>query len=243
MKAILMAAGVGSRISRFINKPKSTLTVDGEPLITKTVDMLQSKGVDVAVVVGYKKEEIKKALEGRNVTFYDNPFFRVTNSIASLWFAKDSLCDEDIIVANADVFWGDGLFDALMSMDKDVVMLGDESRVKLGDYFFNVKNGIIAAYGKELTPENRTTEYVGIAKIKSNMVEQFRNNLEMMIESEKYDLWWENVLYEHISETPVWVKDVSDIFWAEIDFIDDYMRIREYVKTKDISVKVKNEKI
>lgn len=42
MKAILMAAGVGSRISRAVSKPKSTLDVGGTPLITRTVDMLIS---------------------------------------------------------------------------------------------------------------------------------------------------------------------------------------------------------
>ena len=53
MKAILMAAGVGSRISRSVNKPKSTLEVDGVPLITRTIDMLISKGIEVAVVIGF----------------------------------------------------------------------------------------------------------------------------------------------------------------------------------------------
>ena len=37
MKAVLMAAGVGSRISRTIDRPKSTLEVGGEPLIRRTV--------------------------------------------------------------------------------------------------------------------------------------------------------------------------------------------------------------
>ena len=58
MKAILMAAGVGSRISRSVNKPKSTLDVGGLPLITRTVDMLIDHGVEVSVVVGFKHKEI-----------------------------------------------------------------------------------------------------------------------------------------------------------------------------------------
>ena len=64
-----------------------------------------------------------------------------------------------------------------------------------------------------------------------------------MVSQGKYDLWWENVLYEHILENPVHVRDVSDLFWAEIDYIDDYSRILDYVRTGDLSVKVRTERI
>ena len=68
-------------------------------------------------------------------------------------------------------------------------------------------------------------------------------NLEELVEQERYDLWWENALYEYITEVPVHVKDVSDFFWAEIDYIDDYKRILEYIRTGNLSVKVKTEEI
>ena len=46
MKAIILAGGVGSRISREVNKPKSLLDIgDGMPLLRYTVEMLQKKGV------------------------------------------------------------------------------------------------------------------------------------------------------------------------------------------------------
>lgn len=239
MKAILMAAGVGSRISRAVSKPKSTLDVGGAPLIARTVDMLISHGVDVAVVVGFRNAEVREALEGRDVRFFFNPFYRVTNSMASLWFAREFLDGDDIILANADVFWGDGMYSDLESDTNDVVMLGDESRVDVGDYFFRVEDGLIKGYGKELARDDRTAEYVGIARISRHLVPEFRHRLEDLVAAERYDLWWENVLYEHIDETPVHVRDMSDFFWAEIDYIDDYQRILDYIRTGDRSFKVR----
>ena len=239
MKAILMAAGVGSRISRAVSKPKSTLDVGGAPLITRTVDMLISHGVDVAIVVGFRNAEVREALEGRDVRFFFNPFYRVTNSMASLWFAREFLDGDDIILANADVFWGEGMYSDLESDTNDVVMLGDESRVDVGDYFFRVEDGLIKGYGKELARDDRTTEYVGIARISRHLVPEFRHRLEDPVAAERYDLWWENVLYEHIDETPVHVRDMSDFFWAEIDYIDDYQRILDYIRTGDSSIKVR----
>ena len=91
MRAIILAGGVGSRISREVNKPKSLLDIgDGMPLLRYTVEMLQKKGIEVSIVLGYKREMFYDALAGLNVNFYFNPFYRVTNSIASLWFAKDA---------------------------------------------------------------------------------------------------------------------------------------------------------
>ncbi len=59
-----------------------------------------------------------------------------------------------------------------------------------------------------------------------------------MVKEEKYDLWWENVLYDHIDVEPVHVVDVPDLFWAEVDYVQDYERIKEYVKTKDVLCKL-----
>ena len=59
-----------------------------------------------------------------------------------------------------------------------------------------------------------------------------------MVKEEKYDLWWENVLYNNLAEEPVSVVDVPDLFWAEVDYVQDYERIMEYVRTKDVSSKL-----
>ena len=106
MKAILLAAGRGTRIARNVEMvPKSTLPVDGKPLIRRSVEILQGEGMEVVVCTGYREEIIREALEGlENITYVYNPFYDITNSIASLWFARD-LLDDDILVMNADVFF------------------------------------------------------------------------------------------------------------------------------------------
>ena len=234
-----MAAGVGSRISRNIHGPKCTLYVGGEPLIHKTVSMLIRNNIKVAVVLGYENTFIKDALKDLPVEYYYNPFYRVTNSIASLWFARDFM-DEDLILANADVFWEQDILTELLKEKHPITMLADKSRVNKGDYFFNVELDYLVDYGKELTREQRTSEYVGIAKITSenNQLSLFKKHLEEMIDLGQYDLWWENVLYEYLKSMPVYVKDVSDYFWAEIDYISDYKRIKEYIQSGDISIKL-----
>lgn len=224
-----MAGGIGSRISRTVNRPKSTLQVGNHTIISHTVDILLKNNIEVAVVVGYKKEFIFETLKNYDVTYYFNPFYRKTNSAGSLWFAREFL-DDDVILANADVYWEQPVLDVLLGDKHERMMLGDRSRVDKGDYFFNVEDGYLKDYGKELERANRNCEYVGFAKVRKDSVEAFRENLERLVMDEKYDLWWENVLYENLDTAPVYVEDISDLFWAEVDYIDDYERILKYVE-------------
>ena len=117
-------------------------------------------------------------------------------------------------------------------------MLADESRVNNGDYFFNVSNGYLTDFGKTLTREQRTSEYVGMARISKEMIGEFRNHLEEMIGNEQFVVWWENVLYHYLRTVPVYVKDVSEFFWAEIDYISDYQRIMRYLETHNLKEKL-----
>ena len=232
MKAILMAAGVGSRLGQAVHGPKCVLDVAGVPLIRYTVKMLRDHGVEVAVVVGYQKEAVFQALEGLDVRYYFNPFYKVTNSMASLWFARDFLDGaDDIILGNADVFWGEDILELLCSDQREAVMLADSSRVDVGDYFFRTREGRIEAYGKELTREERDCEYVGLAKLKASFLPGFRDRINGCVEDGIYDLWWENVLYHYSDQFPVYVRDVQGHFWGEIDYIEDYARILEHIHT------------
>ena len=55
MKAILLAAGVGSRITEDIGMmPKSLLDVGGKPLIIHTVELLKKNNIEVIVITGFK---------------------------------------------------------------------------------------------------------------------------------------------------------------------------------------------
>lgn len=231
MKAILMAAGRGTRISREIeSKCKCTLDIGGMPLIQHTVEMLLSRDIEVHIIVGYNKEQIIDCLKDYPVHFHYNAFYSVTNSLASLWFAKEELTGDCIILGNADVFWEDNLLDALLEDKRDCMMLCDSSRVEQGDYLFRVVDDKILEYGKGMDSSKATAEYVGLAILRDNMIPAFKTRLEELIDKQKCSDWWEQVLYSMTDERPIWAYDISGKFWAEIDFIEDYKRILKYVE-------------
>lgn len=233
MKAILMAAGLGSRLAKNLDRPKCTFQIGGIPLLYRTVSMLKENGIQVSVVVGYKKEVIFRLLREFDITYYFNPFFRATNSMASLWFAREELYgQEDIILANADVFWEQAILDDILTEHRSAVLMGDKLRTEKGDYFFETLDDKLIGFGKEMDVERRSCEYVGIAKIAGSFTSAFREHLQSLIDKEYYHLWWENVLYEYCNTDPVFVRDVDGKFWGEIDSMQDYNRIEAYCRTR-----------
>ena len=227
MKVFILAAGRGTRISRFLSgKPKCTVDIGGIPLIRYTVELLKSRGIkDIAISLGYRADVIKEVLKGCGVTYYINPFYDVTNSIASAWFAKDFLTGDDILIMNGDAYLEAALLDRILEEQGSPVMYADESRRETADYKFFYEDGILRKYGKELAGDDITGEYIGIGRFSKDFMPDFLRRMEEMIGRQEHQVWWENVVYSMCSERPVYVKDVGGMFWAEVDYIEDYDRI------------------
>lgn len=226
MKAIIMAGGKGTRISRYIGDiPKCTVDIGGVSLIRHTVEMLLFHNIEVNLVLGFQKDIIINELKGLPVNYFYNPFFDITNSIASLWFAQKAIEGESVILANGDVYWAEDVLKEVLADKRDVVMLADSSRLEEGDYLFYYQNEKLINHGKHLNSEDCTGEYVGIAKIHRSFYQKFFERHRQLIETQHHSLWWENVLYSFISERPIYVRDINGKFWSEIDYIEDYHRI------------------
>ncbi len=156
MRAILLAAGKGTRMYRHFRCPKSTLKIEGVPIIRHSVEIFLRKGFDVTVVLGYGCETIRECLKDLSVDYSYNPFYSVTNSLGSLWTARKFLDPgEDVVIANADVYWEEPLLDRLLEAPGKIVMVADSARYEIGDYFFLVKDGLIVKFGKELQIDER----------------------------------------------------------------------------------------
>lgn len=235
IKIIILAAGKGSRISRYLNnKPKCTLPIqEGRPLIYDTLEKLYNKGIhDVVIVTGYQQKWIRETLKDFNVKYYYNPFYEVTNSLASLWFAKEEFLDnKDIIIMNADVYFEEVILDQLIDSNCSPLFLMDSTRKKEADYKFKCKNGLLIKYGKELELEDTDGEYIGMGKIKYEHIPLFVENIKSMIEEKcLYNCWWEEAIYNLSTQNNIFVEDIQEAFWAEIDYVEDYERILAYIR-------------
>ena len=226
MRVVIMAAGVGSRIQGLIHdKPKCLIEANGVSLIRRNVEMLHSHGIhDITVITGYKGDLIRREL-GSKARYFDNPFYRVTNSIASLWLAKD-LLDDDLLLMNADLYFEKEVLRIAMDQRDHVVMISDSTRIDDADFRFGVEGRCIRKTGNKLTNAETDCEYVGIVRIDKSFIATFKHQLEKMVSNRDMNNWWEGVLYSFIEEgTDIFHEDVAGAFWTEVDTPADYDRL------------------
>jgi len=229
MKAIIMAAGIGSRLKNVnVNRPKCLIESAGVSLISRSVAMLEERNIrDICVITGYRSDLIREELQDR-VCFLHNPYYAVTNSIASLWLAK-SMLNDDVILMNADLYYESSVLDTALAQTGNAVMLSDCTRIIDADFRFGVKGRRILKAGNQLTNQETDCEYVGIVRIDKRFIQVFRDRLEAMIEKGDFKNWWEGVLYALMDEgIHILHKDIEGAFWTEVDHLGDYERLRQW---------------
>ncbi|OFZ51326.1 MAG: hypothetical protein A3D92_06385, partial [Bacteroidetes bacterium RIFCSPHIGHO2_02_FULL_44_7] len=108
--AIILAAGLGSRLRPFTNDtPKCLLRVGGRRIIECVVDACEQAGIeDIVVVVGYQANKIKRIL-GDRVKYIMNNKYDSTNTMYSMWLTRKHCRGRPVVHMN-----GDTLFDPAM---------------------------------------------------------------------------------------------------------------------------------
>lgn len=233
MRALILAAGRGTRISRYLSgNPKCTVDIGEISLIENTVKQLNSFGVEkIGVILGYNNNVIREILKDYNVDFFYNPFYDVTNSIASAWFASEFISEEDdMIIMNGDVYLEDSLLKNILIEKSSPVLFCDTSRKEEADYKLYFEKNILIKYGKELSGNDISGEYIGVAKINKDFINTFKEGLNSLINKQQHSLWWENILYSMSGSQKICVKEIGNKFWAEVDYIEDYERILKFRK-------------
>ncbi len=227
MRVIILAAGIGKRLKPFTTSiPKCLFKLgEDETLLSRMINIAKDNSVnEICVVTGFQHSLIEEAISG--VKFVHNPFYRVTNSIASMWFARDYL-DDDVILINADIVFQDSLFKKVLEFDRPAFVVMDSSKVSEADYKVAVLNHKVVMMGKDLS--NASGEYAGITRLSKKSASELRNKIESMILSDQIGDWYETALVSMILEDSfsLYFLDVPQCAWTEIDTADDLLEAKK----------------
>src|SRR3989338_105336 len=124
MKAIICAAGIGTRLGNYTkNLPKCLLEFEGKSLLERQIETLKSSWIeDISIVRGYKPEKIN----AHGVKYYENSDFAETNMVVSLMAAEKELSgSENFLVCYSDILYERRLIEYLKESDAEVSVLVD----------------------------------------------------------------------------------------------------------------------
>ncbi|MBE8232496.1 MAG: phosphocholine cytidylyltransferase family protein [Endozoicomonadaceae bacterium] len=232
LKAIILAAGVGSRIRPLTdNCPKSLLKVGDSTILQMMVSNLQSSGInDIVIVLGYLQQQIKDYIAlnfpNVNVQFVVNEQYEVTNTGYSLMLTEPFVEGCDFIKFDADVVFEQDILNQLIAseyrnvlcIDKAINLDAEEIKVIID------QQGKVLKASKDVAPKDAIGESIGIEKISHTTANALFSELKLMMKDEKnYQAYYE-AAYERLidKEFEFNTLDITGLKWTEIDTLDDF---------------------
>ncbi len=232
MTYIILAAGKGNNLQPLTLKyAKTSFKLDeSTTVLQRMVRRIRKfdRNAEIVVIVGYKADDVKRELEGENVIFVMNPFYEVTNSISSVWFARDYLERENVAIVNADVVFSDEIISEYLTIPTDYpYVLGDSSVVSPGAYNIVAKEDQVLVMSKKL--ENFTAKYACTTKLDPVSSRLLKEEIDNMIYGNMFDQYFEDSLVQMIMfhDFHLFFKDISGKKWSEVDCVDDLLAAQE----------------
>lgn len=229
MKAIILAAGKGSRLNGTAGDlPKCLARVGRLTLIERQIQSLRDAGVaDIAIVVGFGEDRVRETC-GPDIDYIENPIHFRTNSLYSLWLARKRLTD-GFVVMNSDVLFHPQLLrDLLTAHYEDALLIAyqDETSPRLGDEEMKVKvrGGRVADISKAINPREADGENVGIVKFGAAGARLLVRKMDMLMAKGAFRAWAPRAFRDFAAERALHAISTRGFPWIEIDFPEDYRR-------------------
>jgi len=235
-KAIILNAGQGKRLRPLTkSKPKCLLRLNGITILEHQLHILAEFDVrEVVIVVGYRSNQILQKIKSLNldltVKFIQNPIFDKTNTIYSLWLAKDEI-KTDFVYLNGDVIFHKYVLKRLINSSYDTCLAVDMKKVGQEEVKVKLFSNKVKAIGKNIDPTKAQGEFVGIAKFSRKFNAIFKEKLDEVVKEGRINTFFEEALNRTLKHYSVYAIDISDLPCIEIDSREDYdMARRIYSK-------------
>lgn len=239
MKAIILSAGLGSRLlPATLTIPKCLLPVDGErPVIELQLQTFAKCGIRQAtIMVGFGAEHVDRFVTTHPIPDIEvrtqfNPFFAHTNTAVTCWLAIREM-SEDFILLN-----GDTVFDAeivrrvlaaldaplTMAIDRKAAYDDDDMKIRLDD------EGQVRAVSKVLPAALTDGESIGLMLFRQQGRAAFCAALDTAIRNPAaLRSWYHDIINVMAPALIVNTVSINGLWWREIDTPQDLADVRAF---------------
>ncbi len=252
MKAIILAAGMGTRLGKYTeNLPKCMLNFDGKALIERQVETLRRAGItDLSIVRGYMPEKINLT----DVKYYHNPDFATTNMVETLFCAEKELDGkEEVLICYADVIYEPKVLQSIIGSDAHIGVTVDND---YWDYWKSrtdnpeadmeslvIEDGLIKELGDtKCTKDKAEVRYVGLIKLSKEGVQKLKETYhyhrqrhfhkeEPWLRSKSFKKAYMTCMLQALINAGQEVKPIIiDRGWLEFDTVEDYERYTKWLE-------------
>ncbi len=225
MKALILAAGLGTRLSPITDtRPKCLVPVNGKPILIKQIENLHENGVtEITIISGY----MSKVLEGEvkklfpEIKVIESVDYATTNNMYSAWLGREFVNDEPFLMMNADVFFDASVITALLK-DSAPNAIVTEKGVYIEESMKVVEeNGRLVRIAKTITEAEALGVSIDVYKFSPEGAKAFFGKCAEYIHDRKELKLWSEVALNDILPEVVFTACPLEGRWLEIDNMDD----------------------
>lgn len=185
MRALILAAGIGSRLGyKTKNKPKALVKINSKEILEHQLNQLKRfKIKDVCIVVGYKSNKIIDFIKKKKFfkfTIVKNNYFQTTDSAYSYHLTKNFILGHNYIHLNCDIIFQDVVLKKIINSKKRNI-LSARSDLKLDEKMdlIKIKKSKIIKFDNIYYPDAHCKVF-GLAKVNKSL----SKNLIKMIDAD-----------------------------------------------------------
>jgi len=230
MRAILMAAGMGTRLRPLTeNTPKSLIEVNGMSLLERQIINLKEVGIDeIIVLTGYLHEKFDGLIKKYNLIKVINDKYDIYNNIYTMYLVREYL--EDAFVIDADNY-----------ITRNFL---PKARPKTSVYYSACKENLIGEwilkyddsgkiFGVEIGKEGDKPNFImsGASFWTARDAKLICQRVQEAVEINNLtDIYWDNIAVDNLNNMEVYIEKIqsNDIF--EIDSIEDLEYLKKTLK-------------
>lgn len=232
--AVIMAAGLGSRIAEFSqHSPKGFISVGGQPIVERSIDILLAHGIRRIIIgTGYRAADydaVARRYPGVRIDCVPNADYAQSGSLETLLCCSEHL-DCDFLSLESDLLYdGRMIGHVLASPHANVILASGETQSGDEVYIETNQRGELVRLSKN--PADLTkidAELVGICKLAAGTPLVLKQWLAESGQSRPAQLHYEEGLAAIADKIPLPVEKV-DMAWTEIDTLDHLERAIELI--------------
>ncbi|MBR2697190.1 MAG: phosphocholine cytidylyltransferase family protein [Clostridia bacterium] len=225
MKALILAAGFGSRLAPLTDTiPKSLVPVNGKPILFKQIENLYENGItDITVISGYRANMLEAAVHDcfRDVNIIESVDYRDTNNMYSAYLAREAMAGEPFLMMNADVFMDASVIESLLHFSGENAIVTDigfylEESMKVIEV-----DGRITHISKQIPQSEALGASIDVYKFSAEGGAAFFHKCAEFIEEKGEKKLWSEVALDAILGEVAFEACPLNGRWFEIDNHDD----------------------
>lgn len=238
MKAIIFNSGLGSRMGKLTsNKPKCMVELyNGETIFERQLRILGECGISEFVITTgpYKELLTEKALHYPEFkfTFVDNPDYRNTNYIVSMYNAYEYL-NEAVLLLHGDLVFNRRLIEKIMADERRSLCLFHETKeLPEKDFKGQFANHILKKVSVSVFGDD-CYAFQPLYKLSREDITAWKDEVAKFVQAGKTTVYAEEALNNITERISVQGMSYKDDYIEEIDNEEDYIRVSEEIRYFD----------